>query len=171
MPVAVSILNTDPRFTRSAQIQASHFAKRYTDYLGVPFLVDFRPLDFARSSPTQEVCLPRYTLHTDSPDMVTLELLPSCLLASSVYEVYQDDVLMLVTRFKTTDEGRGAVPFWWGEISVGSYTAGYSRETWSTHALLFDMPRCCTDTGLILIGVDGAGTMLLDFVFLLRVGG
>lgn len=165
VPVEATFLNSDPRFMRSRQLEGSHFTKGYPS----PFLVDFRPLDAFRPQ-KRRICVPHDTLHADSPDSVILELSPGCILASSIYKVYPDDTLMLVTRFKTTGEAKGAVPFWWGDINVGSYTAGYSRDIWGTHALLFDMPRCCTTSGRILIGVEGAGTLLLDFVFLLRVG-
>lgn len=166
VPVEASVLNSDPRFMRSAQLEGSRLTKDYPS----PFLVDFRPLDAFRPQ-KRRICVPHGTLHADSSDSVILELSPGCTLASSLYMVYPDDTLLLVTRFKTTGEAKGAVPFWWGVINVGSYTAGYSRDIWSTHVLLFDMPRCCTSGGRILIGVEGAGTLLLDFVFLLRVGG
>lgn len=151
MPIAVSILNRDPRFIQSAQVQDSHLANRYADYYGAPFLVDFRPLDLVRDPPTANPCLPQYTLRDDLSDSPVLELLPPCTLVGPTQEVHRDDLLLLVVRFKTTERGRGEIPFWWGNINIGSYTGGYSGGVWRTHVLLFDMPRCCTNNGRIMV--------------------
>ena len=164
VPVRSRILNQDPQFTRSAQLQLSRFAQGARS----PFLIGFSPL---RTQSDTNFCLSQYAFYTDANVPVALQLPPGCILVSPSFSLSQDDLLLLAVRFKTTRQGKGAVALWWWNINASSDAGGYSPDTWSTHLLLFDMPRCCAGSSQILLEAQEQGILMLDYIFLLHVGG
>lgn len=161
VPVDFQVLNADPQFNISAQLQNKRFSQNDT----YPYLVNFHDLVMNGV----QKCKARYALHKSENEFVYLELWPGCSLDSPSYSMGPNEIFLLIDRFKTTEGCRGTLGVWWN-VNVGQGTGGRYPDDWVTQVFLFDSLRQNTSSGRLQFAAYEGGSALLDFVFLLRLG-